>query len=82
MRGRNNARAMKSATVVIFEDPKHRVVRLLNEAQDDNHSYIYEKKWYMTTTSLLQQWNTYFSDKEVLVLEFFQNLLQAGGRKI
>ena len=29
MRGRNNARAVKSATVVIFEDPKRRVVRLL-----------------------------------------------------
>ena len=27
--GRNNARAVKSATVVIFEDPKRRVMRLL-----------------------------------------------------
>ena len=29
MGGRNNARAVKSATVVIFEDPKRRIVRLL-----------------------------------------------------
>ena len=34
LRGRNNARAVNSATVVIFEDPKRRVVSLLNEAHD------------------------------------------------
>ena len=38
MRGCNNARAVKSATVVIFEDPKCRVVSLLNEAHDDNNN--------------------------------------------
>ena len=35
LRGRNNARAVKSATVVIFEDPKRGVASLLNEAHDD-----------------------------------------------
>ena len=36
MKGRNNARAVKSSTVVIFEDPKSRVVSLLIEAHDDD----------------------------------------------
>ena len=35
MKGRNNTRAMKSSTVVIFEDPKDRVVSLLIEVHDD-----------------------------------------------
>ena len=48
--GRNNARAVKSATVVIFEDPKRRVVSLSNEAHDDNW------RWYKIFMVKFQMW--------------------------
>ena len=45
LKGRNNTRAVKSATVVIFEDPKRRVVSLLNEAHDDHTDEIHSVSW-------------------------------------
>ena len=42
LRGHNNARAVKSSTVLIFEDPKLKSREALREPRDDKNEY---KEW-------------------------------------
>ena len=59
MRGRNNARAVKSATVVIFEDPKRRVVSLLNEAHNNDFDNLISRDNHISWIRLLDNKNYY-----------------------